>query len=198
MDKLLDPQALSIFLIFFVPGIIIMYFRSLFLTGRMPPIAEGAVSYVTISLIYHALAYPLATPLYLHPMPSGLHTLLWFAFLFIFPTLAGIFLGQNIKRGWTRRLFGKLGFNTIHPVDCAWDWRFAGCPDCWIMVILKDNTKWAGYLGTGSFMSSTSDERDIYIEQVYSVDDNDVWSPRTSGVWLPHSEIQSIEFWPKT
>jgi hypothetical protein len=61
---------------------------------------------------------------------------------------------------------------------------------------MKDDTKWAGHLGRGSFISTDPSERDIYIENVYAVDDADVWTKKGSAVWLPQREIRSLEFWP--
>jgi hypothetical protein len=65
------------------------------------------------------------------------------------------------------------------------------------MAVLKDGTKWIGYLGPNSFTSTDAEERDIYIEHVYNLGDDDVWTPRGSSVLIAHGEIQSLEFWPK-
>ena len=61
MSELLTPEKMGLFLMFSVPGIIILYIRAQFITGRMPPIAEGAISYLTLSLIYQAVAYPITS-----------------------------------------------------------------------------------------------------------------------------------------
>jgi hypothetical protein len=52
-------------------------------------------------------------------------------------------------------------------------------------------------LGSKSFISSSPQERDILIEQVYTIDDNDKWIERDSSVLITHGEIQSVEFWRK-
>jgi len=197
MDSLLNTQNLSVFLVFFVPGIIILYVRSLFLNGRRPALAEGVIAYVTISLIYHALAYPFATPLYIGPETSTVQRREWFLMLFVIPIIIGGFLGWMTQRGWGRRILSKSGLNLIHPVDNAWDWKFSNCEECWVIAMLKDGTRWAGYLGTNSFMSSIATERDIYIEAVYEITKKDEWIDRETSVWLAHGEIQSLEFFPK-
>lgn len=197
MDGLLDAAKLQIFLVFAVPGIVALYVRAQFLTGRMPPIAEGAIAYVILSLIYHALAYPIATPLYAQTS-SGWMMLGWFALLFLGPAVLGCLLGLNVRKGWTQKLLNKAQLNTVHPVHSAWDWRFAECQECWVLAVLKDGTKWAGYLGQKSFMSSDPAERDLYIQQVHEIGPGNIWTPRTSSVWIAHGEIQSLEFWPVT
>jgi len=198
MDELLKPETLSLFLLFTVPGLIALYFRSQFMSGRLPPIAEGSIAYITVSLAYHAIAFPIAKPLYLSGSFSGWNWLGWIALIFIGPMIVGVLLGLNIRKGWMKKLVSKFGINTIHPVNCAWDWRFAECEECWVHVVLKDDTKWAGYMGTNSFMSSDPTERDIFIEHVYHAgDDGQPWEARGTSVWIAHGEIQSLEFIPR-
>ena len=69
----------------------------------------------------------------------------------------------------------------------------------WVLVTLKDGTRFAGFCGPESFMSSDPTERDIYIERIYDVDDQNNWSSRREkGVLITAGEIQTIEFWPHT
>jgi hypothetical protein len=175
-----------------------LYVRTQFLTGRMPPVAEGLLAYVTVSLVYHALAFPVAPQVYGRSPTQGGWTWTWLTFVFVIPSGLGVLLGLNARYGWTSKLLLKWKIVTTHPIGCAWDWRFSGISECWVLVVLKNEAKWAGYLGGDSFISSDPAERDIYLQQVYEVQDDGKWKPRTSGVWISHGEIQSIEFWPKT
>jgi hypothetical protein len=195
LNEILKPETLALFLIFSVPGIIALYFRAQFLSGRLPTPSEGAISYITISLAYHAIAYPAAKPLYQSGSLEGWYWLGWLILIFIGPAVLGFVLGLNTRKGWTKKLAARLGINTIHPVNCAWDWRFGNCSDSWVIVTLKDGTKWYGYMGMESFMSSEPNERDIYIEGVYDFNkEGESWTPRNSSVWIGHGEIQSLEF----
>lgn len=195
MGDILKPETLALFLIFSVPGIIALYFRAQFLAGRLPTASEGAVSYITVSLAYHAIAYPIARSIYESGSLEGWFWAGWLALIFIGPAILGILLGLNIRKGWTKKLVNRFGINTIHPVNCAWDWWFGHCPECWVIVTLKDDTKWYGYMGANSFMSSDPAERDIYIEHVYEFTaDGQPWTARNSSVWISHGEIQTLEF----
>ena len=186
------------FLMFAVPGIIALYFRGQFLTGRLPPLGEGAIAYVILSLVYQALCYPLSKNLFDSAWASGWRWLGWFVFIFVVPAIIGLLLGLNIRKGWLKGLVNKCGFSTIHPVNCAWDWHFGQCEECWVIAVLKDGTEWHGYMGGGSFMSSDSSERDLFIEKVYQCDsEGKPWTPRSSSVWIAHGEIQSLEFLPR-
>ena len=43
-------------------------------------------------------------------------------------------------------------------------------PPQWVLVTLKDGTRFAGYCGPQSFISSDPAEHDMYIEQTYDLD----------------------------
>jgi hypothetical protein len=61
LSELLTPERLGFFLMFSVPGFIILYFRAQFKTGRLPPLAEGVVS---INHVAHVrLTYETCKPL---------------------------------------------------------------------------------------------------------------------------------------
>lgn len=198
MSGILQPETLALFLMFSVPGVIALYFRAQFIAGRLPSASEGAISYITISLAYHALAYPIARPLYGSSSLEGWLWIGWLALIFVGPAILGILLGLNIRKGWSKKLVNRFGLNTIHPVHCAWDWRFGHCTECWVIVTLKDETKWYGYMGLNSFMSSDPAERDIYLEHVFEfAGEGQPWTARNSSVWIGHGEIQSLEFLPQ-
>jgi len=194
--ELLDIDKMRVFLSFVVPGLVVLYVRAQFLTGRLPAFSEGVIAYVAVSCVYYTMALPLLIAI---QHVTGIWRLLvWITLTLIGPAVMGFLLGLNIRMGWSQKMLAKFGVGTIHPVDTAWDWRFAGKPGGWAMAVLKDGTKWHGYLGTSSFMSSHPAERDIFIQQVYEVDENNQWTPRVSGVWIAHGELQSLEVWPDT
>lgn len=196
MEKLLTVEQLRLFWFFAMPGIIVLYVRAQFLAGRMPKIAEGIAAYLVLSVIYHAILFPIARPLYENSVNGLGGGLLWFAYILVGPAIAGLLLGLNVRLGWFKAVLRKFKLHTVHAIEAAWDWRFSNCEDCFVIVVLKDETKWCGYLGERSFMSSIPTERDIFLEKVYTLSDDDAWVPRESGVWIAHGEIQSIEFWP--
>lgn len=196
MDALLSPEKLQLFLLVAAPGIVALYVRSQFISGKMPPVGEGIIAYLVLSIIYLALIYPI---LRVMPAPDSSPWWSvpgWFLLLFVSPGVFGLLLGLNVRKGWTRRFLAKFRINTVHPMDTAWDFRFAGCDECWVMVVLKDDTKWRGRLGPNSFASTETAERDLYIERVYEADHYGRWIARESGVWIAHGEIRTIEFWP--
>lgn len=193
MGDVLTTEKLGLALFFVTPGLIMLFVRNLFVSNRRPPLSEALLAYVALSVVYQALVFPIFEAW--TDVSSESDSLMWLALLFAGPTIIGLLLGLNARAGWLRWCLNRVGVNLAHPIDSAWDWRFTDCPTCWVMVVLKDGTKWAGHLGENSFMSSDRGERDLYIEDVYQVGADDKWSPKGSGVWIAHGEVQTIEFW---
>jgi hypothetical protein len=196
VDSLFTPDRFSFVLRFLVPGFVILYARNQFLSNRPPPFAEAAVTYIALSFVYQALVFWVPFESHSVSLPTGGAALVWVLLLFLGPAIVGVALGFNARRGWTRSLLSRIGVTVSHPVDTAWDWRFGECEACWVLVVLKDGTQWAGYLGDHSFLSTDRDERDLYLESVYSIDRRNRWTPKGSSVWIAHGEVQSLEFWP--
>ena len=69
----------------------------------------------------------------------------------------------------------------------------------WVLVTLKDDTKYAGYCDPeSSFFSSEPTERDMYIEYVYNLDDDNKWEPIPGkSVLITRGEVKTIEFWQR-
>jgi Family of unknown function (DUF6338) len=183
-------------LAFLVPGLIGCFVRAQFITGRTPSHTESALSYLTLSVIYYALALPAVDYALSMQEPGYRKALVWFALVFAGPALFGLVLGLNAQKEITRRLLKRVGLNSVHVMPSAWEWKFGGMKESWVLAVLKDETKFAGYCGTRSFMSSDPKERDLYIEQVFDRDEQNNWHPRESAVLITAGEIRTIEFWP--
>lgn len=189
-------ESVYLILAFFVPGFIVSYFRAQFITGRMQSLTNAALSYLTLSVIYFALVFPALEYAIGLQEPSWQKAATWAALIFIGPAMFGIGLGLCAQKELDRKLLHKIGLNPVHIIPTAWDWKFGGMGEQWVLVVLKDGAQFAGYCGAKSFMSSDPEERDIYIEQVYEVDEDDNWHPRKNGVLIAGGEIRTVEFWP--
>lgn len=180
-----------------VPGLVVLFVRSQFVTDRRTSHSTVLLSYLTVSLVYYAIAYPfldLGQLLYEH---EGDDALAWFLFIFLGPVLLGLFLGINVQKNLLLRFLKWCGLNPVHAIPTAWDWKFGNMDEQWVLVTLKDDTRFVGFCGQESFISSDPTERDIYIQQIYDIDDENNWSwPGQKGILIAPGEIRTIEFWP--
>jgi len=180
---------------FLVPGLVVLFVRSQFVTGRRPPHSAAVLSYLTISVIYYALALPL---LHLALSTSGTwqSPLAWFSLIFVGPAGLGLLLGLNVQKNWLRRVLQRWHLSVVHPIPTAWDWKFGRSGYEWVLVTLKDGTRFGGFCGPESFMSSDPNERDLYIQWVYEIDGEGQWRASDErGLFIAAGEVRTIEFW---
>jgi len=196
MPEIKSLSEVYLILGFFVPGAVITFIRSQLLTGRMAPHKDALLSYFIISIIYYAIILPLLQWILLIN-EVYLRTLSWLAIIVLVPATIGLLLGLDTSHGWSRRIFERLRISTVHAIPTAWDYKFGKGESQWLLVTLKDGTRYAGYYSSDSFSSTDQTERDLYIEGVYDLDSCDRWSPANGKSLLVASgEISRIEFWP--
>ena len=80
----------------------------------------------------------------------------------------------------------------------AWDWKFLNFPESLLTLTLKDGSRVYGWCGKGSFIGSDPKDRDIYLVQVYDVDEDGNWAIKTpgKGIYVTAGEVRIIEFIP--
>lgn len=200
MPDLKSLENVYLVLMFIVPGLVAMFCRAQFLTGRVPPQAEAILPSLALSFIYYALVFPIID---LVPVPKGksvFGVMAWIGLLFIGPAAFGAVLGIGTQKGWGRNLLRWLlrwpGVNTVHQMPTAWDWKFNQMRPEWVLVTLKDGTKFGGWFGKGSFAASDGKDHDLYVQQVFDLDDDSCWSDRGSSVLIAAGEIRTVEFFP--
>lgn len=198
MTEVKSPEQLSLILGYVVPGLVVLYVRAQFLTGRVGPHKDALLSYFTLSVIYLAVvnaALPLATG---STAPLHEQTRYWLPILLGGAAVFGALVGLNASLGATRRLLAKCGLHLPHVMESAWDWKFSRFAGGLVMVTLKDGSRVSGWCGKGSFIGSDPKERDLYLAQVYDVDEEGTWTMRTpgKGVYITGGEVRLIEFIP--
>lgn len=196
MPSLASLQNVYLVIGFLVPGMIATFVRSQFITGRTPTHSEALLSYLALSIIYYALTLPFVDYALSFQTAGYEKTFCWFTLVFVGPALLGLILGLNVQREWLRRALRRLHLNPVHAMPTAWDWRFGSMQQNWMLVTLKDGTRFAGYCGQGSFMSSDPKERDLYMQHVFNIDDETKWLPTKKSVLITAGEIRTVEFWP--
>jgi hypothetical protein len=196
MGNLLSLDALNIAIVFIVPGYIISTFRGHFISGQKISGADYTVRLLTLSAlnftvsgwaIYLAIAWD-SNP--------ALRAIIWLIVLGISPMALGVLSGLASKREWLRKIYAYLGLGPLHVIPTSWEYQFSNMIEAWVFVVLKDETKFAGYWGGRSFASSQSDERDLLIEKVYDVPEDGPWIPTNKSLFIAAGEILTIEFIP--
>ena len=98
MPNLKSLDNLYLILGFLVPGLIALFVRSQFVTGRRLLHTAALLSYFAVSLIYYALALPFAGLVLSIQETGGQKVAAWLALIFVGPAVLGLLLGTNIQK----------------------------------------------------------------------------------------------------
>ncbi len=111
------------------------------------------------------------------------------------PLVAGVVGAWFIKLSWINKALGLIAMDYVSRTPSAWNFA-TRTGAAWIRVHLKDGTIIGGVYEENSFADDT-DEKDIFLEQVYNLNDaGDFTDPvkGNAGVWIPHDVISHVMF----
>jgi hypothetical protein len=84
-----------------------------------------------------------------------------------------------------------------HPMPSGWDYFFRKQRTCWILFHLKNGKKLGGFFSDESFASSYPMDAEVYVEQVWRVDQFGRFTDMvqdTAGMVIRYAECDLIEF----
>lgn len=192
-------ENLHLVLFFIVPGLITVFIRSRFIAGRKPSHTEQLLSYLVVSLVYYTITLP-----YVMRVLSGAgnlysQSLNWAALTLFGPAIFGIILGAAAQKRWMHVIAGWCRLSLVDIIPTAWDYRFSNIPrgGIFVLVMLSDDRQVAGFFGSKSFASSESEERDLYIEEEVTLNEDGSWAYRDErvGILVSAKEIKHVEFY---
>jgi len=191
MEKLFEnQQTLALFLIFFVPGFISLRIYDLLIPSERRDFSKSLFDAVAYSALnFGALSWLIGL------MRSGRLSAPWwyvsvFAVLVVFPAIWPPLLLWIRKRPWFDEKF--VGVNAR-----VWDSIFAERRQYWVIVHLKDERRIGGLYSSNSLTSSSPAGPEIYLEQVWRLDDaGHFLEPieSTAGILILGDEILALEF----
>ncbi|MGC1468013.1 MAG: DUF6338 family protein [Sphingorhabdus sp.] len=176
----------------FAPGMILLWARSRVKAGPTPELQERLIGYAAASTAYFAAISPLFYIEGMIKLPSWLWAVSHYA---VAPFVIGLALAYVSQREWEYKAARFVGLNFSHHIPAAWDYTFSQMAgSTYLLATLKDGSQVGGLMNTSSFASSSKDERDLLIEEVWLVDKNE-WKraepPRS--VLLCGGDINYIE-----
>ena len=94
------------------------------------------------------------------------------------------------------KVFDKIEVDKSNPIPTAWDYYFSKREESWIIVTLKNGKTIYGNYSSNSFASSDPEERDLYIEKTYGIDNEGKWieDNQNKGILILRDDIETIEF----
>lgn len=187
-----EIDKLFLFIAFVIPGFISLKFYQLLYPG----VLRNASDQLVDAVAYSCVNYALLLWLILIVESSSLQVVhqnfyyLFYAFVLFVAPIIWVLLWSWLR---TRELFQK---NAPHPVAKPWDFVFQQRKQYWVIVYLKSGEQIGGKFSTKSFASSAPADEQIYLEEVWLVENRVLQRAvkGSAGVLIGASEISHIEF----
>jgi len=201
MLKLPALGDIGLLLAFIVPGFVTYQGVRLFSVRIARGNRDFILVYVTLSALNFAVASLLVPVIHAAGLDLSNQLLTLAGYVFVVPFVTGIVLGTLIQKDiliglFRRRPFRWTGIKPVSHIPTAWDWKFGQTDEQFVLITLKDGTEFTGHLGSASFISSETSERDMFVQQLYERDDEGVWQPTEKSLYVSKDEIRTVEFWP--
>jgi hypothetical protein len=88
----------------------------------------------------------------------------------------------KLRTGW---LHGKFGLD--HPTPKAWDHFVRANTEYWVLFHAKNGKTYGGYFGPKSYSSTYPHEQEIYVEEMWRVDERGCFWRRWRARWAASS-----------
>ena len=189
------------------PGYVISFISSRFITAR-PNFSAG----LALSSIYYALVYLLLgifckvkTSTQLIVFVERIDHIQVFLIVVIGPILVGAIAGHIIQKQWIYKFLRSYKWpkwfwftDPANGIQSAWDLKFLENEHQKIEVHIKDGSKIEAMYEFGCYVSTDSNERDIYLNNIIMWIDGDgetVNIENAEGVLLTGDSIRKIIFY---
>lgn len=193
-------DAIFYTLAFAVPGFLIDYIIKKFIPKKDLCENKNLFYYLSLSCINYAVWSWLLYILYHYntaaeyPILCGI---IWGCIIFISPILVSLAILMLNKYEILRKISRLLGLNMIDPIPTAWDYKFSKTEGSrWVILILQNDQRYGGLWGSNSFASSEAGERDIFLEEAYTIKEDGTWEKiaNTDGFLVKGEQIRSVHF----
>ena len=186
-----DVNQVVLFLIFFIPGFISLKVYDLFIPSERRDFSKSFFDAVAYSGINYASWSWLIILMDIYDTYTN-HYLLYMVMIviiiFVSPLLLPILYLKIVT--WK-----PISTRVLHPHSSSWDYVFSKRKKEWVIVHLKDGKRIGGIFGTESFASSYPAKEQIFLEEVWKLDDNGAFEESlNNSLLILNDEIMGIEF----
>ena len=192
-------NAVLLAIAFLVPGFLLSAVLAMYFPRRSRAASSLTLQYLLLSCLNHGF-WSWLIVLMIHGRWITYHpartAALVCMILFVSPIVMGVVLGRLGSHEVVQRALSAIGFMIYRFIPTAWDYRFMEETPAWLIVTLKDGSRIFGFYGDHSFAGDEAEERDLFIEAVFTPQDAGPWQPvpDTAGILIRASEIATVEF----
>lgn len=206
MTSLLSPETFEFFARYLLAGYVVIIIRARFVAGLRPKPTELVVEAIILSLWVQLLTLIISTAMELIGAIKWLdvaygetwheNRLIFLAEILVLPAALGLFFGWTLSAGWKNALLRRLSLPIIHPVRTGYDFWFGREPEpCLLIITFDDGTAVSGYFGQESLAASDPSARDIFLEYLYTKNQEGTWVEPTvkRSALITLTNVRTIE-----
>lgn len=192
MPSIWEVDKIFLFIAFVIPGFISIKVYELIFPSSTVLASAKVVDAITYSCINYAiLLWPILVidTLEFKAAHPNFRFFLYALVLFIFP-IVWVLVWKKLRHSeWFQA-------NAPHPISKPWDFVFSQRKEYWMIVTLKNGKEIGGIYSDKSFVSSSPATEQIYIEQVWLLNEDrgfDRPIDQSSGIIILNDEISTVE-----
>jgi hypothetical protein len=188
-----NVDKLALFLIFFLPGFISMKVYDLMVPAEPRDFTKSLFEAISYSTLNFAALFWLIAAIQRNDFYHQHFVLYWLSFVAIMVVVPVCWPFAFLRLSSWR----PVGKHFVHPIQKPWDYVFGKRVPFWIIIHLKNGEKIGGFFGPESFASSNPADEQIYLEEVWVLDEtNSFLSPveNSRGIIIMNDEIRAVEF----
>lgn len=188
-----DSDTLRLIVIFFVPGFISMKVYDLLVPSSRRDFSKSLMEAISFSCINFALTYWAIVAIHTNGFVSD-HPFWYYVASVLILFVAPILWPIGYLKIMSLQFFSE---RTIHPVPKPWDYVFSKGESMWVIIHMKDGRRIGGRYDAHSFASSFPAEEQIYIEEVWCLDEHGRFKDAiegSRGLIVSRPDFEAIEF----
>ncbi|WP_039245733.1 DUF6338 family protein [Clostridium novyi] len=185
-----DINKIELFIIFFLPGFISNKVWSLIVPCDTKKTSDCLLDIVCYSCINFGTTFWIIDIINKLQNKNILVYIGYFIILIVIPLLWPIIIRLILNIPSVKKYI-------LIVLPTSWDYIFSKREGYFILVHLKDSSIIGGLYMSNSYAASYPNKQDIYIEQVWNVDEKGNFKskvPNTKGLWINKEAFDYIEF----
>ncbi len=187
-----STDKLVLFLIFFVPGFISMKVYDLMIPGSPREASKSLLDAVSYSTLNFAVLFWLIALIQTNDFYHRHFVLYALAVVAIMVVVPACWPFVYLKlASW-----GPITRHLTNPIQKPWDYVFGKRIPYWIIVHLKNGVRIGGRFGAKSYASSNPANEQIYLEEVWTLDQEGRFLKGVEGsrgIIVMQDEIRAVE-----
>jgi len=193
MTDILSTEKIGFFLIFFIPGFISIKTWNMLIPTERIDFSKSFLEVIVYSSFNFAALSWLIIIISSNKFPKD-HPFLYPIFTVFILLIMPIFWPIILLNIYKCKFIAKY---IISPFQKPWDFVFSKRKSYWIIVHFRDRRLIGGLYSGNSFASSAPAPEQIYLEQVWILDEKGGFKepvPSSNGIIIMGNEVLAIEF----